>query len=234
MRRISTFWAPDKRRSLRKVSMRRTFVAVVMVLCVAAVGASARPAARVAGACRVPRLVGLTLTAARERADSAGCKLRVKGSALKQAGVQTIQRQSPGAGGHASSVAVWLNPICFGSAAYGPGLKEPLVKPGPTKLISGFYLDGGPLARFSAPGCKRAAPSPEAGTVEVMNASGTLVATQTSTDGHFVEIPLPAGTYTLTGTFLDDTSNGAQPKATKPLVIPSGNTVRQDFFLDVP
>jgi hypothetical protein len=214
--------------------MRRMFVVVVVGLCVAAVGASARPAAHVAGACRVPRLNGLTLAVARERADHAGCKLRVKGSALKQADVQTIERQSPAAGGRSSSVAVWLNPLCFGSAAYGPGLKEPLIKPGPTKLISGFYLDGGPLARFSAPGCKRPVPAPEPGTVEVMNASGMVVAAQTSTDGHFVEIPLPAGSYTLTGTFLDDTINGVHPKETKSLVIPTGDTVRQDFFLNVP
>jgi hypothetical protein len=214
--------------------MRRTFVVVAMGLCVSAVGASARPAARMASACRVPRLAGLTLTVARERADRAGCTLRVKGSGLKRAEIQTIERQSPAAGGRASSVAVWLNPLCFGSAAHGPGLNEPLIKPGPTKLISGFYIDGGPLARFSAPGCKRPSPSPQAGTVEVMNASGTVVATQTSTDGHFVEIPLPAGSYTLAGTFLDDTGNGVHPRQTEPLVIPSGDTVRQDFVLNVP
>ncbi len=214
--------------------MRRTFVVVVTALCVASVGASARPAARVAGACRVPRLTGLTLRVARERAAHAGCTLRVKGSVLDQAGIQTIERQSPAAGGRSSSVAVWLNRLCFGSAAYGPGLKEPVITPGSTKLVSGFYVVGGPLARFSDPGCKRPAPSPQPGTVDVMNASGTVVATQTSTDGHFVEIPLPAGSYTLTGTFLDDTRNGVHPMETKSLVIPSGDTVREDFFLDVP
>jgi hypothetical protein len=216
------------------VSVRRTFVVVVTALCVASAGASARPAARLAGACRVPRLTGLTLSVARERAAHAGCTLRVKGSALKQAGIQTIERQAPAAGGRSLSVAVWLNRLCFGSAAYGPGLKEPIMTPGPTKLVSGFYVVGGPLARFSDPGCKRPSPPPQRGTVEVMNASGTVVATQTSTDGHFVEIPLPAGSYTLTGMFLDDTRNGARPKETKALVIPTGDTVREDFFLDVP
>lgn len=217
------------------MSVWRTFVAaVVTALCVASVSASARPAARVASACHVPRLTGLTLTVAREHAAHAGCTLRVKGSTLKQAGIQTIERQSPPAGGSSSSVAVWLNRLCFGSAAYGPGLEEPIITPGPTKLVSGFYVVGGPLTRFSAPGCKRPAPPAESGTVEVMNASGAVVATQTSTDGHFVEIPLPAGSYTLTGTFLDDTINDVHPKETKPLVIPSGDTVREDFALNVP
>jgi hypothetical protein len=184
--------------------------------------------------CRVPRLTGLTLTVARERASHAGCTLRVKGAALEQARIQTVERQSPAAGGHSSSVTVWLNPFCHGSAAHGPGLKEPVVTAGPTKLVSGFYLVGGPNARFSDPGCKRSAPPPGAGTVEVTNASGAVVATQTSTSGHFAEIPLPAGSYTITGTFLDATNNGVHPKNTESVVIPPGHTVRQDFFLDIP
>ncbi len=67
-----------------------------------------------------------------------------------------------------------------------------------------------------------------------MNASGAVVATQTSVSGHFVEIPLPAGSYTITGTFGDATINGAHPKHTQSLVIPPGHTVREDFFLSVP
>lgn len=184
--------------------------------------------------CRVPRLIGLTLSVARERAAHAGCALRVKGAALEQARIQTVERQSPPAGGHASSVTVWLNPFCHGSAAYGPGLDEPVLTPGPTELVSGFYLDGGPLERFSDPGCKRPAPAPAAGTVEVVNASGTVVATQTSTYGYFAEIPLPAGSYTITGTFLDASINGVHPKSSESVVIPPGNTVRQDFVLNVP
>jgi hypothetical protein len=67
-----------------------------------------------------------------------------------------------------------------------------------------------------------------------MNASGAVVATQTSIDGHFVEIPLPAGSYKVTGTFLDATDNGVHPKKTEAVVIPPGDTVRQDFFLSIP
>lgn len=83
---------------------------------------------------------------------------------------------------------------------------------------------------FVAPVC---VPPPGSGTVEVLNASGAVVATQTSEYGHFVEIPLPPGSYTVNGAFLDTTSNGAHPKKTESVVIPPSHTVRQDFFLSI-
>jgi len=206
----------------------------VSLLAVASAGAFARPAARASRTCDVPRLTGLTLTVARKRAAHAGCTLRVKGAALERATVQTVERQSPARGGRGSSVTVWLNPFCHGSALYGPELAEPALTSGPTELVSGFYEGGGPLRLYSDPGCKRPVPPPGGGTVEVMNASGAVVATQTSTRGHFVEIPLPAGSYTITGTFAGTTINGVNPKQTQSVVIPPGDTVRQDFFLSVP
>ncbi len=129
---------------------------------------------------------------------------------------------------------MWVNPVCRGSAASGPGIPEPRVTLGPTELVSGFYLDGGPLGIFSAPHCKRPEPSPGPGTVEVMNASGALVATVTSTRGHFAEVPLPAGSYTVRGTFLDATINDAHPTETKSVVVEADRTVRQDFVLSIP
>jgi hypothetical protein len=205
---------------------------VVSALCVASVNAAGRPtiASKV---CHAPQLRGLTLDVARLKAAQAGCKLRLKGAALKQAGVQTVARQSPPAGRHSSTVTVWLNPFCRGSAAYGPGIAEPVVTAGPTELVSGFYIVGGPSRRFSAPNCKRSARPPGAGVVEVISATGALVATQTSTAGRFVKIRLPAGSYTVRGTFLNATVNGTHPMETKPLTIPAGRTVRQDFFLSV-
>lgn len=130
---------------------------------------------------------------------------------------------------------MWLNPLCRREALYGPELKEPLVSPGPTELVSGFFLIGGPLDHgFSSLGCKLPAPPPDAGTVEVASATGALVATQTSAQDHFVEIPLPPGTYTITATFLGATINEAHPRVSQTVVIPPGHTVRQDFFLNVP
>ena len=217
------------------VTMQRAFVVAVTVLSMASVSASASPAPRVGGACHVPRLTGLVLSVARERATHARCTLRVKGAALKQPTIQTVERQSPAAGGRSSSVTVWLNPFCKGSAAYGPGLTEPVITPGPTELISGFYLDGGPDAAYSDPGCKRPAPPPGAGIVEVMNpTTGAVVATHTSARGRFVKIPLSAGSYTIRGTFLNATINSVHPHETESVVIPPGRTVRQDFFLSIP
>ena len=128
---------------------------------------------------------------------------------------------------------MWLNPFCRGSAAYGPGIAEPAVTPGPTELISGFFLGGGPLVSYSDPGCKRPPAAPGAGTVEVMSASGAVVASQTSTTGHFVKIPLPAGSYTVRGTFLGATEDGTHPRDTEAVAIPAGHTVRQDFSLSI-
>jgi hypothetical protein len=207
------------------------FVAAIAAVSVAAIGhvttASARPS------CRVPQLTGLTFERARVRAKRAGCQLRRTGAALKVASIQTIARQSPAAGRHAESVTVRLNPLCLGSAAYPPAIKEPLVRAGPTELVSGFFLVGGPLVRFSTRHCSRPAPEPEAGTVQVSDASG-VVATQTSTQDHLVKLPLPPGTYTISGTFTEASFNGVHPEKTQQIVIPPGDTVRQDFFLDVP
>jgi hypothetical protein len=67
-----------------------------------------------------------------------------------------------------------------------------------------------------------------------MNASGAIVATRTSEDGHFAEIALPPGSYTIIGTFLGATVNGAHPKRTESVEIRAGYTVRQDFSLSIP
>lgn len=194
--------------------------------------AAARPASR--ALCRVPRLTGLTLNVARLNSAHAGCKLRTRGAPVKQASIQTVERQYPSAGRHPASVTVWLNPFCIGPAAYGPDVDEPLVTPGPTMLIAGFYVIGGPPRRFSSPDCIRPQRPPGAGTVEVMNPSGALVATATSKAGHLVEMPLPAGSYTARGTFTNAYINGHKYEQVESVVIPAGHTVRQDFFWPVP
>ena len=217
------------------VTMRCALAIAATWLCTASGSASAHRPMTVGTGCHVPSLTGLTLSVARKRAQHAHCRLRVKGAALERAGVQTVERQSPARGRRSASVTVWLNPACRREAEYAPELKEPLVTPGPTELVSGFFLVGGPDDRqFSDRGCKLPAPPPGAGTVEVTNASGEVVATQASTSGHFVEIPLPAGSYTITGTFLGATINEVHPKESEAVVIPPGHTVRQDFFLSIP
>jgi hypothetical protein len=204
------------------------------MLCVVSVSA-AHPAGRASRVCRAPRLTGLTLSVARQRAAKAGCALRVKGAPLERVQVQTVDRQTPAAGRRSESVTVWLNPFCSREAAYGPGIREPLVTIGPTKLVTGFYLVGGPPdRRFSTPHCKLPEPPPGGGIVEVVNPSGVTVATKTSAQDHFVEVALPAGSYTIRGTFLNATINGVRPIQTQSVVIPASHTVRQDFFLSIP
>ena len=184
--------------------------------------------------CVVPNLAGLTVSEAEASAAHAGCTLNIEGGPLKRAEVQMVERQSPEPSQLSGSVTVWADPFCAGSAASGPLIQEPMVTPGPTELVSGFFLAGGPLYLFSTHECKRPEPSPGAGTVEVMDASGALVATVTSAPGHFVEIPLPAGSYTIRGTFLQAFINGVNPNETESVEITQGDTVRQDFVLDIP
>jgi hypothetical protein len=230
-------------RADRLVRSKPTRAAAVVVLSTAALlaawsipgGALGRPAAHAARVCTMPRLTHLTLELARRQAARAGCALTVKGALVKQATVQTVQRQSPVAGRHASRATIWLNPLCFGEADHGPAISEPRVTPGPTELISGFYLDGGPLRRFSSPGCHRPEQPPGGGTVEVIApATGALVAKQSSGPGMFVEIPLPPGSYKLIGTFGNATINGQHPTESRSVEIPPGHTVRQDFVLPIP
>lgn len=184
--------------------------------------------------CSVPNLTGLTVVEAETSAARAGCKLKVKGAPLERAEVQTVAWQSPEAAQSAESVTIWINPFCATSAEVSPGVPGPTATPGPTGLVSGFYLDGGPLRLFSSPGCSRPEQPSGAGSVEVLNESGTLVATGTSEYGHLVEIQLPAGTYELRATFLDALINGVHPIETTSVEIPSGDSVRLDFVLQIP
>lgn len=229
MAKVSKFAPADRRAPLLLV-----LLAAIAFLQLSSLSLVAVPVARAARICHAPRLSGLTLSVARLRSKHAGCALRLKGAKLEQVRVQTVLRQSPAAGRRSSSVTVWLNPFCNGSAAYGPDIQEPTVSAGPTELISGFYLRGGPLKLYSTPRCKRPEPEAGAGTVEVMDATGSLVASASSTQGQLVTVALPAGSYTIRGTFLDSELNGTHPIGTESLVIPAGHTVRQDFFLDVP
>jgi len=73
-----------------------------------------------------------------------------------------------------------------------------------------------------------------------MSTSGAVIATQTSLYEHFIEIPLPPGSYTIAGTFLGATICGGptitcgHPTETESVTIRAGYTTRQDFFLDIP
>ena len=200
------------------------------------VDAHQRVPAHKADLCRVPRLTGLVLSLARERSAKAGCRIRLAGAHVQVPSLQTIRRQAPRVGRRGRVVTVWVNPVCSGSAAAGPGISEPLITAGPTELISGLYIVGGPLRLWSEPRCMPRPGESGAGTVTVRDpANGSIVASQTVTRGHLATIPLAPGTYTIQGTFGNATING-QPGESFPTMveIQAGKTVRQDVFLNVP
>jgi hypothetical protein len=186
--------------------------------------------------CSVPRLTSLVLSLARERAAKAHCKIRLEGASVSLPPVQTIRAQTPAEGHHARVLTLWLNPLCSGSAAAGPGLNEPLITAGPTELVSGLYVVGGPLTRWSEPRCKPHPGEPRAGTITVTDAAnGAIVASQAVSRGQLATIPLAPGKYTIRGTFANATINERLAQSFPTTVeVSAGKTVRQDVFLGVP
>lgn len=180
-------------------------------------------------------LTGLAISVAEVRAEKAGCHLRLAGSPVQRPTIQTIRRQSSRTGRRGPIVTAWVNPLCSGSAAWGPPRDEPLHSPGPTELVSGLYLDGGPLSLRSAARCTSLSGTPGAGTITVTDpASGAILATETVVNGQLARIRLPAGTYTLVGTFanaMSDNQNMQSPP--RSVTIRSGQTTRQDVSVSI-
>lgn len=189
----------------------------------------------------VPRLVGLSLSAARHRAARAGCKLKAREASSGQiVGAHSpnlalpVVRQTPRggrAGGVGRTVTVWLKPPCRQSADPGPPAGEPLVKRGPTELVSGLFLAGGPPSH--SPRCRSGTPSP--GTITVTSSTtGAVVASDNVASGQLATIPLAAGTYTIQGTFGNAFSNGqAISPPPQQVTITAGYTVRQDVVASI-
>jgi hypothetical protein len=104
---------------------------------------------------------------------------------------------------------------------------EPVYRSGPTALVTGLYIQGGPVP---PPPCKPQPRGPYAGTVRVTDRrTGRVVASQSVKDGHLAHIRLAVGRYKVTGHF----SGGATAPAVK-VRVRAGRRVRQDIFEDVP
>lgn len=155
---------------------------------------------------------------------------------MTAAAVQTVAEQRPSHGRTAEVVTIWINPLCSRSGLSGPPSDEPIVRTGPTRLVSGLFLVGGPLVLFSSPKCAFRPESPWAGTITVRDrAAGASVATRTVRDGQLASFDLPPGKYTINGTFANGRANGARIRATaRTVTVPVGKTVRQDITADVP
>jgi hypothetical protein len=194
----------------------------------------------------VPRLSGLTLAKARRRAARSGCRIHVAGAPiLTLPGERVITGVDPGRriarqerNPDGQWIDVWLVPQCVEPGDPGPPAGEPFLTPGPTELISGLYLGGGPIASYPGP-CRSGTPG--AGMIVVIDpASGATVATATVANGQLATIPLPPGTYTVEGTFYDartvtsPTDPGVPWQSSISVTIPAGMTVRQDLSVGVP
>jgi hypothetical protein len=191
-------------------------------------------AGRTARVCRVPNLVGLTLSEARVRAGQAGCAVRTRDvQAPGPRPQQRIVQQAPLGGHRAHAISVWLVPRCPKAGPTAPLTHEPSDTAGPAELISGIYLSGGPA---TPPWMCPRVPAPSAGTISVINpATGATVASADVVRGQLATIALTPGTYTIEGTDSDAHSNGiAMNAGPQTVTIPAGMTVRQDIFVSVP
>lgn len=105
---------------------------------------------------------------------------------------------------------------------------EPVYTAGRTVVVTGLYIQGGPLP---PPPCKPKPRGPYAGTVTVSNPrTGATVATQRVPAGHLAHIHLAPGSYRLSGQL----SGGGRATTAPTVRIRRGYRTRQDLFEDVP
>lgn len=210
----------------QRLSLATVMLAVLVPLLVSL---PSGPAAAGTHDCRAPRVVGLTVTAARSRAALEGCRLRLAGAPVTMADIQSIRAQRPGPGHVTGLVTAIVNPLCPSVSNIGPPSGEPLETPGPTELDTGLFIEGGAFVYRSAPNCKDLVGTSSAGTITVTSAAGTVVAHAVLTAGQLLKVTLAAGRYEITGVF----ANGDTVGPTN-VTVPAGETVRQDLVLDVP
>ena len=180
--------------------------------------------------CHAPQLTRLTVSAARTKARAAGCAIRLAGSSVTNPTVQTIRDQSVPAGRATKSVTVIVNPLCAGPADLGPPPGEPLITAGASELVTGLFLEGGPLVDRSAPVCKDLVGKSTGGTITITNSAGTTIANAMKlTPGQLLYVNVPSGAYTITGVFSDGTAAGPIT-----VTVSSDQVVRQDLVDDAP
>jgi hypothetical protein len=233
-------------RSLPQFQMKPAFsrlgvavAAPTLALAVAA-GSTSNADGQTSGRCIAPRLVGVSFAMARRALEMSGCRvvteeLPASGSLVAPEppdGRQIVARQSPAPGARSGSVTVWLKPLCAQSAEPGPNISGPSVKHGPTELVSGLFLVGGPL-RLS-PYCRSGTSA--AGTITVFAATGGRVISKRAVhSGGLAVFPLPAGSYLVQGTFANSTANGRPISTpTDPVKIAARRITRHDLLVNIP
>jgi len=100
---------------------------------------------------------------------------------------------------------------------------EPYVTRGPTEIVVGLYIQGGPFI----PGCHQEPRGPDAGTVTV-SAHGRVVEHETlRSAGRLFVLRVAPGRYTVA-------APGSLRRQSVVLTVHQGQTVREDLFADVP
>lgn len=204
-----------------------TLIVAVMPL---ALSTTTVTAASTPSTCHAPRLTGLTVTVARRHAKAAGCDVRLVGAKLQMPQIQTVRTQDVRPGKVTKVVTLTINPLCSGAAENGPPAGEPIITTGPTELISGLFLEGGPFMIRSAPNCKDVVEKSSPGWITVTNSAGTVIVNKMELkQGQLLYVKVPAGKYTISGVL--SVNNKVGPVTVN---VPSGKTVRQDLTLDAP
>ncbi len=169
----------------------------------AALSGALAPAGAAQQGCIAPDLLGVSLAKARHALAASGCALQLRqlpghGHFVTPSSPderQLVGAQRPPRGARAQSVTLWLKPLCSQTAAPGPETPGPTTEGGPTELVAGLFLKGGPLRL--GPRCRH--PSTAGGTLTVATTSGEIVASRTVTAGGFAVFPLKPGRYVVTG-----------------------------------
>jgi len=202
----------------------------------AVAGPVAPAAAGAAGGCVTPQVVGVSLAAARRALGASGCPVVVRqlpGNGRYRAPSrpderQIVARQAPPPGSRAAKVTVWLSPLCVQPAQPGPPEGGGSLVAGPTELVAGLYLSGGPLV--SGTSCRTG--RPVAGTLTVLSAqTGRQIAARTVNAGRFAIFPLRPGRYLLSGTLAGHGSPVGEPR---PFTVVAGRTRRLNLVQDIP
>ena len=103
--------------------------------------------------------------------------------------------------------------------------REPYVRPGPTELVVGLYVQGGAFI----PNCPQEPRGPDGGTVTV-SAHGKTVARETlAAAGKLFVLRVAPGSYTISARI----ANGVR-LAPVSMTVRKGYTIRRDLFEDVP
>ena len=107
----------------------------------------------------------------------------------------------------------------------------PAAGPGPTAVVGGIYIVGGAV---NPPDCVgHTAPTPPtAGTVQVVDGAGNVVATQMVPAGQTFTIAVPPGTYTIRGGPGSGSANFC--RANGPVTVTKGNQTPVAVVCDVP